>query len=153
MNEQNNMNTNPQPVYQASSAPVGQLKTNKSLLKYILLSLITFGIYGIVVMSSVSSEINIVASRYDGRKTMHFCLLFFLVAPVTLGIGGLVWYHRLSNRVGSELARRGLPYSFGASDFWLWGILGSLIIVGPFIYFYKLFKSVNMINGHYNVNG
>lgn len=33
---------------QTSTAPVGQLKTNKSLVKFILLSLITFGIYGIV---------------------------------------------------------------------------------------------------------
>ena len=153
MNEQNNMNAGTYPAYQASGAPVGQLKTNKGLLKYILLSLITLGIYGIVVMSSVSTDINIVASRYDGRKTMHFCLLFFIVGVITFGIGDLVWYHRLSNRVGSELARRGLPYSFGASDFWLWGILGSLIIVGSFIYLYKLFKSVNMINEHYNVYG
>ena len=65
--------------YQASAAPVGQLKTNRGLLKYILLSFITFGIYGIVVMSSISNDINIVASRYDGKKTMHYCLLFFLV--------------------------------------------------------------------------
>lgn len=44
----------PTPVYNtyaASTAPIGQLKTNKSLVKFILLSLITFGIYGIVVMS------------------------------------------------------------------------------------------------------
>ena len=51
--------------------PVAQLKTNRGLLKYILLSLITFGIYGIVAMSGVSSDINIAASRYDGKKTMH----------------------------------------------------------------------------------
>ena len=57
-----------QPAYQR---PVGQLKTNKSLLKYIFLSLITFGIYAIVCMSSVSESINAIASRYDGKKTMH----------------------------------------------------------------------------------
>lgn len=48
---------------QTSTAPVGQLKTNKSLVKFILLSLITFGIYGIVILSSVSNDINIIASR------------------------------------------------------------------------------------------
>lgn len=88
----------PTPVYNtyaASIAPIGQLKTNKSLVKFILLSLITFGIYGIVVMSSVSNDINVIASRYDGKKTMHYCLLLFLVGPVTLGIADLVWNHRL----------------------------------------------------------
>ena len=134
-------------------APVGQLKTNKGLLKTILLSLITFGIYAIVVMSSVSNDINIVASRYDGRKTMHYCLLIFLVFPITLGIAGLVWFHKISNRIGNEIKRRGIDYNFGASDYWLWNVLGSLIIVGPFIYYHKLFKAVNVMNKHYNVNG
>ena len=141
------------PVYQASPAPVGQLKTNKGLLKYILLSAITFGIYGIVVMSSVSSDINVVASRYDGKRTMHYCLLLFLIGPITLGIAYLVWFHKISARIGNELARRTIPYSFGAADFWLWNVLGSLILVGPFIYIHKLFKATNKLCEHYNMYG
>ena len=136
-----------------STAPVGQLKTNKGLLKTILLSLITFGIYPLVVMSAVSNDINIVASRYDGKKTMHFCLLVFIVAPITFGIAGIVWYHRISNRIGNELSRRGIAYSFSATDFWLWNVLGSLIVIGPFVYLYKMFKATNLMNAHYNVNG
>ena len=141
------------PMYQASMAPVGQLKTNKSLLKYILLSIITCGIYGLVVMSSVSNDINVVASRYDGKRTMHYCLLFFLVGPITFGIGYLVWYHKISARIGAELQRRQIPYSFGAADYWLWNILGTCILVGPFIYLYKLFKATNKMCEHYNING
>ena len=136
-----------------STAPVGQLKTNKGLLKTILLSIITFGIYSLVVMSSVSNDINIVASRYDGKKTMHYCLLVFVISPLTLGIASLVWYHKISNRIGAELNRRGVDYKIGASDFWLWDVLGSLIVVGPFIYMYKLFKAVNQMNAHYNIHG
>ncbi len=139
--------------YSPSSAPVGQLNTNKGLLKYILLSLITCGIYGIVVMSSVSNSINIVASRYDGKKTMHFCMLLFLVGPLTLGIGYFVWYHKISARIGAELKRRGIDYSFGASAFWLWNVLGALIIIGPFVYLHKLFKATNLVCKHYNEFG
>lgn len=135
------------------TAPAKQLKTNKGLLKYILLSIITCGIYGLVVMSSVSSDINIVASRYDGKKTMHYCLLTFIVAPITLGIAGLVWSHRISNRIGAELKRRGIAYNFSASDFWLWNVLGSFIVVGPFVYLHKLFKATNLMNADYNVKG
>ena len=135
------------------AAPVGQLKTNKGLLKTILLSIITFGIYPLVVMSAVSSEINIVASRYDGRKTMHFCLLTFIVAPITFGIAGIVWYHKISNRIGAELKRRGIAYNFSAADFWLWSVIGSIIIVGPLVYLHKMFSAVNKMNAHYNING
>ena len=136
-----------------STAPVGQLKTNKGLLKTILLSLITFGIYPLVVMSAVSNDINVVASRYDGKKTMHFCLLAFIVAPITFGIGGIVWYHKISNRIGAELARRGIGYSFSAGTYWGWSVLGALIGIGPLVYLHKLFKAVNLMNAHYNVNG
>ena len=135
------------------AAPVGQLKTNKGLLKTLLLSIITFGIYPLVVMSAVSSEINIVASRYDGKRTMHFCLLAFIVAPITLGIAGIVWYHKISNRIGAELKRRGIAYNFSAADFWLWNVIGSLIVIGPFVYLHKMFKAVNKMNADYNING
>ena len=141
------------PAYQASPAPVGQLKTNKGLLKFILLSIITLGIYALVVMSSVSNDINVVASRYDGKRTMHFCLLFFLIAPITLGIANIVWYHKISARIGRELRRRNIPYGFSAADYWLWTVLGALIIIGPFVYLHKLFKATNKLCEHYNVNG
>ena len=139
------------PVLQAK--PVGQLKTNRSLLKYILLSIITFGIYGLVVMSSVSTDINTIASRYDGKKTMHYCLVFFVFSWLTLGIVPLVWFHKISSRIRNELNRRGIDYKFGAGSFWGWGFLGAFIIVGPFIYYHKLFKSMNLLAENYNING
>lgn len=133
--------------------PVGQLKTNRGLLKFILLSLITCGIYGLVVLSVVSTDINTIAGRYDGKKTMHYCLVYFIFSWLTLGIVPLVWYHRISSRIGKELVRRGINYNIGAGTFWGWGILGSLIIVGPFIYTHKLLKSMNLLCEHYNHNG
>ena len=134
-------------------APVRQLKTNKGLLKTILLGLITFGIYPLVVMYNVAEDVNTVASRYDGKKTMNYLLMTLIVAPIPLGIGGLVWSHNISARIGNELKRRGVNYSFGAGTFWGWCILGSLIGVGPLVYMHKLFKAVNKMNAHYNVNG
>ena len=137
----------------APSAPAMQLKTNRGLIKYIFLSLITFGIYGLVVMSAVSTDINTIASRYDGKKTMHYCLLFFLVSWLTLGIGVLVWSHRICARIGNELDRRGIDYSFGAGTFWGWEILGSLIVIGPFVYLHKLLKAMNLLSEDYNTKG
>lgn len=134
-------------------APAIKLKTNKGLFKTILLGFITFGIYPLVVMSSISTDINTVATKYDYKKTMHYCLLFFIVAPITFGIANIVWYHRVSNRIGDEITRRGIDYDFSAADYWIWNILGSLIAIGPFIYTFKLFKAVNKLNANYNVFG
>ena len=129
------------------------LQTNRGMLKTILLSLLTFGIYSIVVYSGISSDINTIASRYDGKKTMHYCLLFFLVIPITGGIAAFIWSHRLCKRMGNELCRRGIAYSFGAGSFWGWNILGSLIGVGPFIFLHKLCKAMNLLCADYNARG
>ena len=133
--------------------PALQLPTNRGLLKMILLGLITFGIYPIVVYSKISEEINLVASPHDGKHTTHYCLMYFIFSWLTLGIAPFVWSHRICSRIGGELKRRGLGYSFGAADFWLWGILGSLIVIGPFIYVHKFLKSMNLINEDYNQKG
>ena len=133
--------------------PARQLNTRRSLLKFILLSIITLGIYSIVFFSGISSDINTIAQRYDGKKTMHFCLLFFLVGPITLGIGDIVWFHKISARMGNELSRRGIDYKFNASTFWLWNVLGALIVVGPFVYLHKMAKASNLLASSYNSVG
>lgn len=135
------------------TAPANQLPTERGLLKIILLGLITFGIYPLVVYSKISEEINLVASKHDGKHTMHFCLIYFIFSWLTLGIVTFVWFHRISNRMGDELKRRGIDYSFDASDFWIWDVLGSLIIVGPFIFVHKFLKAMNQINADYNKVG
>lgn len=136
-----------------SNTPVLQLKTNRGLIKFILLSLITFGIYSLVFYSKISTDINLIASRHDGKRTMHYCLLLFIVAPITFGIGGIVWYHRISARIGKELTRRAIGYSFGAGSFWLWNVLGTCIVIGPFVYLHKLCKAMNLLSADFNING
>ncbi len=136
-----------------TNAPALQLRTSRGLLKMIFLGLITFGIYPLVVESHIGEELNLIASPHDGRRTMHFCLIYFIFSWLTLGIALFVWYHRTSDRMDCELSRRGIDYAFGSLDFWLWNILGSLILVGPFVYVYKRMKAMNLINEDYNRKG
>ena len=137
-----------------NQVPAKKLKTDRGLLKYILFSIITLGIYPIVVMTQISKEINEVATPTDGKKTMHFCLLTFLIAPITLGIGGLVWYHRICRRIDNQLHARNIDYKFGTATFWGWSFFGSLLAgIGPFVFTHKLLKAMNLINQNYNING
>jgi hypothetical protein len=138
--------TNPAPVRP-------QLKTNRSLIKAILLSLITFGIYPLVMYTKMTNELNLIATPHDGKKSMHFLLLTFIIAPITCGIAAIVWQHRICNRMGAELQRRGIAYKFSAGTFWGWGVLGSLIVIGPLVFMHKYIKSQNLINADYNARG
>ncbi len=130
-----------------------KLKTNRGLLKYILLGIITFGIYPLVLMTCISSDINTIASKYDGKKTMNYCLVVFIFSWLTFGIVPIVWYHNISARIGKELRRRGIGYSFGAGSFWGWNVLGSFIGIGPLVYLHKLCKAMNLLSENYNING
>lgn len=104
------------------------------------------------MLTKMGEELNITASKYDGKRTMNYCLLSFIVAPLTLGLGWVVWSHKFSARIGNELERRNINYSFGAGSYWLWNVLGILILVGPFVYLHKLVKAVNLINEDYNTS-
>lgn len=139
-----------QPMYQA---PALKLSTNRSFLKTFLLSFVTFGIYPLVAYSKVSTDINTIASKYDGKKTMHYCLMAFVFSWLTLFIYPIVWMHKLSERIGDELVRRNIDYKFNASTFWILGFLLSFTLVGPIVYTSKLFRAMNKLSESYNMYG
>lgn len=126
--------------------------TSRGLIKFIILNILTLGIYRLFVMSHIADEINVIASPHDGKHTMHYLLVAFVLSIVSVFIVPIVWNHRLCNRIGNELTYRNIDYTFGASAFWLWCILGSLIVVGPFIYRHKMLKAMNKINKDYLQN-
>jgi hypothetical protein len=82
----------------------------------ILLGIVALGFHTLVVYSKISTKINYVAMKYGGQHTMHYCLIYFVFSWLTLGIVLLIWYHKISARIGNELKRRGITYDFGASD-------------------------------------
>lgn len=108
--------------FEKTTLPKYQLPTRRGLLKMIFLGLITFGIYPMVIWSRLASEVNMVASRYDGERSMSY-LGAVMLAPITLGIHSLVWIHKLCRRIGAEIRRREIKYNFGAKDFWIWDVL------------------------------
>lgn len=136
-----------------NGVPDEKLPTNRGLWKFILLNVITLGIYGIVFFTKLGREVNDIAGPHDGKYTMHFCLLTFIIAPITCGIAAIVWFHKVSARIGNDLAYRGISYNFSAFDFWLWNVAGTMILVGPLVYVFKLCKAMNLLSADYNVNG
>src|SRR5699024_11599360 len=89
-----------------SARPFGNLRTDRSLLAFVLLSLIAFGIYGIWLVATSAEDLNTIAGRHDGRRTMNYWLVFFLVGPITFTIADFVWWHKNSNRISNEMTRR-----------------------------------------------
>ena len=127
-----------------------ELRTNRSLLKYIFLGIVTLGIYDLWVLYTLAEDLNILAYKHDGKRTMNVMLVDAL-ASCTLGISVLVWNHKMAKRIGDELQFRNIDYKINSGTYWLWGVLGSFIIVGPFIYTHKLLKAMNLLCTSYNL--
>jgi len=140
----------PNPGYVQQRA---MLKTDRSLIIIILLSIVTFGIYGIIFMYKSAEEINIIASKWDGKNTLNY-LLVILLSGVTFGIYALIWYHMFFDRLGGECARRQIDYKIGAGTFWGWCVFGILLMgIGPLIGAYKFCQAMNLLSEHYNQHG
>lgn len=136
------------------------LNPNYGMLKAVLLSLITLGIYGFFFLHKLSSDINRIASPSDGKKTMNGALMMFLTTagafiPIVnffIFILPLIWYHTVSDRIGDQLRARQQQYSFGAGTYWGWAFFGAFILIGPFVYLYKLCYAMNLLCDNYNAN-
>ena len=139
----------PQPAY--TPPPGQQLPTDRSAGKAILLSLITFGIYGLVLTSKMIKELNITASR-DGKNTKGL-LVMILLSLITFGIYAIIWNIGFIVRIGDEAQRRNTGVNFGITDWLIWSFLLSWTIVGPIIFMSKRFKAFNAINASYNQYG
>ena len=137
----------PQPQYPQTpypQTPTGQYppqleRTDRELWKWIVFGILTLGIYQIVVMTELTNAANRVIQ--DGRKSMHYCLLIFVFSWLTAGIAIFVWYHRITNRIGDELQRRGYDRMISVSDFWLYDVLCNAVFTAPYTYFTEIYPN------------
>lgn len=128
------------------------LKDDRSFILTVVLTFITAGIFYLYRMMEMGECLNTVASKYDGKRSMNF-ILVAIISVFTMGIPLYVWSHRFTGRLGDELRRRGKYSDLSPATFWLWDVLGSLIIVGPFVYLYKVMEGMNELCADYNVRG
>ena len=139
---------------QFSGRPPYALDTRRGLLKYILLTIVTLGIYELYIFTKMASDLNTITSRSPvGKRHTNYLLTFFLAAPLTLFIYMAVWWHGFSKHVGIELRRRNIPMTFGASDYWLVNVLLGVFVIGKFIFVYRLFHAMNALSADYNQRG
>jgi magnesium-transporting ATPase (P-type) len=128
--------------------PVKNLKTNRGLLKFILLSIITFGVYALVFWCGVGKDVNTIASEHDGKRSMNY-IAVFLLSAITFGIVALVWTINLCTRIANELNRRNINICKFSALVLLWILVP---FVGGFVFLYKLIKAMNTLAESYNAN-
>ena len=116
---------------------------------YLLLSIVTCGIYGIYFWYKYTEDVNTVCYG-DGQETMNY-ILVVLLSLVTRGIFTFIWVYQLGNRLQANAPRYQLSFQENGTSALLWYIFGSLICgIGPYIAQYSLIKNMNALATAYN---
>ncbi len=124
-------------------------RTDRKMWKLMLFSFLTLGIYSIFFFSPLAYELEKISPTRGRHKLMSYAAAY-VVAYFTFSIVMVFWQHELARRIEEALAERGIVSDFGTNDFWGWYFFGSLTIVGPYIYFHKLCKAMNLLCEDYN---
>ena len=94
-----------------------KLKTNRQMWKLMLLNILTLGIYSIIFFIPFSFDIDKVAPRRDGRRTMNY-IGAYLLALFTFAIVMDIWHYQIASRVEDALSERSITYDFGWLGNW-----------------------------------
>lgn len=126
-----------------------RLKTDRSLLLYIVLNIVTCGIYSLYFIYALARDINVVCAG-DGRSTGGL-LKFILLSIITCGIYSWIWYYGVGNRLAANAPRYGMSFQENGTTILLWELFGVLLCgIGPFIAMHIVIKNTNMLCGAYN---
>jgi len=109
-----------------------KLPTNRSMLKLMILSILTFEIYGVVFFIRLSFELDKISPESSGQMN-YLCA--YLLALFTLAIVLDFWHYQTAKRINEALSDREIEYEFGTGDF-----------------FHKLCKATHLLFEHYNEN-
>ena len=116
----------------------------RSMFTYIVLSVLTLGIYHIVFWTKLSKDVNALCEG-DGKKTMKY-VFCFLLNIVTVGIFGFIWKFKLAKRLQENAARYDLKFSEGGALVVVLAIVFAFFPVAQFV----LVKNFNRMAVAYN---
>lgn len=123
-----------------------RLNDQRRMWKYIIFSLLTFGIYGIYLEWTMINDMNIACGykeRDDSNKSPHY-LMRWLLSIVTISIYTWVWYYKQGNRLKNVGEEYGVKIDEKGSTYVLWRLFGTLLFgVGPAIALYLFICNVN----------
>lgn len=126
-----------------------RIQTNRNILMYILLTLVTCGIYGYYFIYKLAEDVNEMC-KDDGEKTPGL-LPFILLSYVTCGLYAYYWYYRLGNRIQANGSKYGITVQESGTTILLWCVVGLLICgIGPYIAMHLIIKNVNAMAVAYN---
>ncbi len=124
------------------------VQTNRNFVMFLVLSIVTCGIYGIYFFYVLANDVNTICEG-DGETTTSY-VVAFLLSIITCGIYMWFWYYKLGNRLYNNAARYNTQIDESGTTVLLWMILGSFLAgIGIFIGQYFIINNTNKLAERY----
>ena len=125
------------------------IKTDRSLLMYILLNIVTCGIYGYYFVYKLAEDMNVMCKE-DGEKTGGL-ITYIVLSFITCSIYQVYWLYKIANRLNNNAPKYGLQFKENGMTVILWYLVGILLCgIGPFVAMYFIIKNTNALAAAYN---
>ena len=125
-----------------------QVKTNRSFIGLIVLSIITLGIYPLFFWHAYVRDVNTICAG-DGKNTRGI-LAVILLSIITLGIYGFVWTYGMQKRLQENARRYNAGVIPGGGTVLLWETVGLMLFgIGGLIGLYIQVDSMNRLAYNY----
>lgn len=125
------------------------IKTDRGVIGWLLLSIVTCGIYSYYFLYCLARDINVMCQD-DGDSTPGIAA-FILLSFVTCGFYALYWYYKIGNRLQANAPRYGLVFQENGTTILMWQIVGAfLCALGPIFAMNIIIKNTNAMATVYN---
>lgn len=120
--------------------------TERSMLRYVLLTLFTGGIYRLYFYYKLSLDVEAI-SEGDGLRGINY-VAAILLSSLTFGLYNLYWLYKLGQRMHVNAPRYSVKMQENGCDILILNVLS-----GGLISAYEMIKYMNRIALEYNQNG
>lgn len=139
----------PTPVTPRGGMPFVSIQADRSLPMWIILSIVTCGIYSWYFLYELARDMNVMCQN-DGETTPGLAQ-FILLSIVTCGFYAYWWYYKIGNRMQTNAPRYGLQFQENGTTILMWQIVGALLCgLGPIFAMNIIIKNTNAMAAAYN---
>lgn len=122
-----------------------EVKQNRSLLLYVLLSFVTFSVYHFYFMDLWAKDVNILCEK-DGKHTVGVEKMM-LFSVLTFGVYKYVWLAEIVDRICDNAAEYDVEVRQDSETFFVWMIL--VPVLGYLVAMYRAIRDTNRLAGAY----
>lgn len=125
------------------------MKDDRSIFTFILLGIITLGIYEIWYLHCLVKDVNELCEE-NGQKSSGV-LVYLVLSLITCGLYGIFWWYRIADMLAIAGRKRGLDLSITGNYVLICFILNYFVCgIASYVGIHQVFEATNELASDYN---